>query len=183
MNNETKEKIKKNVATGASTVGGATAGVVIGAAVNTATAEEVVTPETTSQPEPKPVSKPQPAKPDQTEPIEPVEPVGPLVHEPEVEVVGYDRLTDEDGSQIDIAVLNVDGDEVGVLDANLDGEADLLINDANQDGVIDEGETQIVQGEGIAMQPFQDAVGFDPQYAQNDIPDYVNNADVDTYMA
>jgi hypothetical protein len=33
------------------------------------------------------------------------------------------------------------------------------------------------------MQPFQDHVGYDQQYAHNDMPDYVNDADVDSYMA
>ena len=59
----------------------------------------------------------------------------------------------------------------------------MEICDANQNGVIEEGEMQIVQGEGIAMQPFADAAGFNPQYTQNDLPDYVNDADVGTYMA
>ena len=33
------------------------------------------------------------------------------------------------------------------------------------------------------MQPLQDAAGFDPLFAQNDLPDYVNDADVDSFMA
>lgn len=192
MNNETKNEVKKNVATGASTAAGATAGVVIGAAItpNSAEAAEVVTPEPAPQPapapkptpkptpEPNPTPEPEPAPSPQPKPEPPTpEP------EPEVEVLGYDRVTNEDGSQMDIAVLNVNGNEVGVIDANLDGEADALVCDINQNGVIEEGEMEIVQGQGIAMQPFQDAAGFNPQFAQNDLPDYVNDADVDTYMA
>ena len=103
--------------------------------------------------------------------------------EPEVEVVSYDRVTNDDGSQMDVAVLNVNGNEVGVIDANLDGEADALVCDANQNGAIEDGEIENVQGQEISMQPLQDAAGFDPQFAQNDLPDYVNDADVDTYMA
>ncbi len=41
----------------------------------------------------------------------------------------------------------------------------------------------MVQGAGLEMQPLQDAAGFDPLFAQNDLPDYVDNADVGTYMA
>lgn len=191
MNNETKNEVKKNVATGASTAAGATAGVVIGAAIapNSAEAAEVVTPEPapTSSPAPHPTPEPTPApKPTpepQPEPV-PVTPEPPTPGpEPEVEVLGYDRVTNDDGSQMDIAVLNVNGNEVGVIDANLDGEADALVCDINQNGVIEEGEMEIVQGQGIAMQPLQDAAGFNPQFAQNDLPDYVNDADVDTYMA
>jgi len=84
---------------------------------------------------------------------------------------------------MDIAVLNVNGNEVGVIDANLDGEADAMMCDLNQNGVIEQGEIEIVQGQGIAMQPLADAAGFNPQFAQNDLPDYVNDADVHTYMA
>lgn len=190
MNNETKNEVKKNVATGASTAAGATAGVVIGVAItpNSAEAAEVVTPDPAPQPAPAPKPTPQPT-PDPTptpepEPTPQPKPEPPTPGpEPEVEVLGYDRVTNEDGSQMDIAVLNVNGNEVGVIDANLDGEADALVCDLNQNGVIEEGEIEIVQGQGIAMQPLADAAGFNPQFAQNDLPDYVNDADVDTYMA
>lgn len=194
MNNETKNEVKKNVTIGASTVAGATAGIVIGAAVSPSSAEaaEVVTPESTpqstpaSRPTTQPVQEPEtqgPQNPETPETPQPPKQEPPTGVEPEVEVVGYDRVTNEDGSQMDIAVLNVNGNEVGVIDADLDGEADALVCDINQNGVIEDGEIEIVQGQGIAMQPFQDAAGFNPQYAQNDLPDYVNDADVDTYMA
>lgn len=188
MNNETKNEVKKNVATGASTAVGATAGVVIGTVLSleTASAQEIPTLEPTLQPtsglntSPKPEPAPEPVLESDQQPTPHTQP------EPtkdEIEVIGYDRVTNEDGSQNDVAVLNVNGNEVGVVDVNLDGEADAIICDANQNGVIEEDEMQIVQGEEIAMQPFADAAGFNPQYAQNDLPDYVNDADVDTYMA
>ncbi len=199
MNNETKNEVKKNVATGASTAAGATAGVVIGAAITPNTAEaEVVTPEPAPQPAPAPKPTHQststtaqthehnqtPQTPQAETPTTPSTPTSPQKPENnDIEVLSYDRVTNEDGSQMDIAVLNVNGNEVGVIDANLDGEADALMCDLNQNGVIEEGEIEIVQGQGIAMQPLADAAGFNPQFAQNDLPDYVNDADVDTYMA
>ena len=89
----------------------------------------------------------QPAKPVEPEkPTQPEEPSKPEEPTDEIEVIGYDRVTNEDGSQMDIAVLNVNGNEIGVVDVNLDGEADAIICDANQNGVIEEGEMQIVQG-------------------------------------
>ena len=100
-----------------------------------------------------------------------------------MEVIAYDRITNEDGSQVDLAVLNVEGNEVGILDVDLDGEADVLVCDINQNGVMEEGEYEVIQGQGIAMEPFQEAAGYNPQYAQNDLPDYVNDAEVDNYMA
>lgn len=200
MNNKTQNEVKKNVATGASTAAGATVGVVIGTAVtpNSAEAAEVEVSNETPQPTPTPQPQPEPTKPQPApqpdskleKPVDskptPVEPEPKPVNpdpEPEVEVVSYDRVTNDDGSQMDVAVLNVNGNEVGVIDANLDGEADALVCDANQNGAIEDGEIENVQGQGISMQPLQDAAGFDPQFAQNDLPDYVNDADVDTYMA
>ena len=177
MHHTTQNEVKKNVATGASTAAGATVGVVIGTAVtpNSAEAAEVEVSNETPQPTPTPQPQPEPIKPE-PKPDNPAP-------DPEVEVVSYDRVTNDDGSQMDVAVLNVNGNEVDVIDANLDGEADALVCDANQNGVIEDGEIENVQGQGISMQPFQDAAGFDPQFAQNDLPDYVNDADVDTYMA
>lgn len=180
MDNKTKDEIKKNVATGASTAAGATAGVVIGTALtpNPAEAAEAAAPSPAPQPAPTPQPEPAP----QPEPSPEPEPVPQPEPEPtEVEVLGYDRVTNEDGSQMDIAVLGIDGYEVGVIDADLDGEADALMCDFNQNGIIEEGEIEIVQGQGVAMQPLADAAGFSPQFAQNDLPDYVNDADVDTY--
>lgn len=200
MNTETRNEVKKNVATGMSTAAGATAGVVIGAALSPeqAAAQEVSASETTPDakltPDPEPAkpepAKPEPAKPETVKPVlekpESVKPEESATTEPpkeEIEVIGYDRVTNDDGSQMDVAVLNVDGNEVRVVDFDLDGEADAFVCDVNQNGIVEEGEVEIVQGEGIAMQPMADAAGFNPQYAQNDLPDYVNDADVDTYMA
>lgn len=201
MNNKTKNEVKKNVVTGASTATGATAGVIIGAALSPekVQASEVNDTEHTSQPTPATKPTPQPQQTVESEPT-PAEPEKQEVQEPEstqpaptqsepekpiddVEVVGYDRVTNDDGSQMDVAVLNVNGNEVGIVDVNLDGEADVIVCDANQNGAIEDGEMENVQGQGIAMQPLQDAAGFNPQFAENDLPDYVNDADVDTYMA
>lgn len=194
MKDETKNQVKKNVATGASTAAGAAAGVVIGASVtpeSAAAAEVIATepaPQTahhshsthTSHPShPSPAPQPQP----QPEPVPDPQPDPQPDPEPEVEVVGYDRVTHEDGSQTDIAVVSVNGNEIGILDTNLDGYADVMVCDVNQNEVIEEGEVQNVQGQGIEMQGFADAAGFSPEFAQNNLPDYVNDADVDTYMA
>lgn len=182
---------KNNVETGASSAVGAAAGVVLGSVVAPVEVQAQVMP--TPQPIPEPASQPvpEPAPQPVPEPVipepepEPIKPIGgdTLPPEPEVEVVAYERMTDENGNQADLAVISVDGSEVGILDADLDGEADLLMADLNQNGMIEEGECEVVQGQGLSMQPLQDAAGFSPLYAQNDLPDYVNDADVDTYMA
>lgn len=181
MEESRKAEIKKNVATGASTAAGATAGVIIGTVVSPveAQAQETPAPQPVVEPTPAPKPTPEPAPEPAPEPTPEPAPEP----QPEVEVLAYDRITNEDGSQMDLAVVNVGGNEVGVLDADLDGEADVLICDVNQNGMIEDGEYEVVQGQGIAMQPLQDAAGFTPEYAQNDLPDYVNDADVDPYMA
>lgn len=176
---------KNNVETGASSAVGAAAGVILGSVVSPveAQAQEVPTPQLIPEPVPVvPVPEPMPEPTPEPEPIIP-EPEPTPEPEPEVEVVAYERLTDGVGNQADLAVVIVDGTEIGILDANLDGEADLLMADLNQNGVIEEDECEVIQGQGLSMKPLQDATGFSPLYAQNDLPDYVNDADVDTYMA
>ena len=100
--------------------------------------------------------------------------------EPEVEVLECGTVTNDDGSQMDVAVVSVNGEEVGVIDVNQDGVADVMAADVNGNGTIDQGEIADVSSEGIQMQPLQD------QYlAQNDPalqgPDYVNDGDVTSY--
>lgn len=185
MDKNQKTEFKKNVTTGASTAAGATAGVILGSVISPTEAQAQEVPTTEPAPAPIPESAPAPAPKPQSQPEpEPVqEPTQQQDSTPtEVEVVAYDRVINEDGSQMDVAVLSVDGTAVGVLDGDLDGEADVLIADLNQNEVIEEGEYEVVQGQGIAMQPMQEAAGFDPRFAQNDLPDYVNDADVDTYV-
>lgn len=203
MNNETKEKVKKNVATGASAAAGATIGVVFGAAISPEDAQAyepinpepepqpVPAPETQYQPKPEPEPEPEPQPEPYPEPQPTPNPQPQPEPEPqpqpepesEIEVISYDRMTNDDGNQIDVAVVSINGEEIGLIDVNLDGEADAILYDENHNGVIEDDEVEIIQGEGISMQPFADAAGFNPLYAQNDLPDYVNDADVDTYMA
>lgn len=186
MKKETMNEVKKNVTTGVSSTIGATAGVIIGTIVSpTETQAQEMNSTTPSSQETQTYFEQSTTTSSSQESQIPSEqePLTPPIPESGIEVIGYDRVTNEDGSQMDIAVLDVDGNEIGVVDVNIDGEADALICDVNNNGVIEEGEMQVVQGEGIEMQPLQEAAGFDPLYAQNDLPDYVNDANTDTYMA
>lgn len=199
MNDNAKKDIRNNAAaTGVSAVIGGAAGTAAATAIKgmTANAQEIETQEPASEPKPepkpehKPAHKPEPKpEPEKPEPVKPEpekpepEKPEPVKPEPEIEVLSYERVTNEDGSQSDIAVLNVDGHHAEVLDANIDGKADLLWVDLNDNQQIEEDEVDVVTGENIAMQPFQDASGYNPLYAQNDMPDYVNDADVDNFMA
>ena len=212
MKEETKKELKKNVVTGVSGVAGAAAGVVIGAAVTPEQAEAaeveveaVETPEeatashsgasashsstahvshtshaVTPEPEPEPTPEP---KPTPTPEPEPTPTPGPVDPTSEIEVLGYERVNNQDGTQSDIATVRVQDNIIGVVDADIDGKADVIICDVNNSGTLEEDEVQNVQSENIAMQPFQQAAGFQPDLAQNDLPDYDNNANVDDYMA
>ncbi len=213
MKEETKKELKKNVVTGVSGVAGAAAGVVIGAAVTPEQAEAaeveveaVETPEeatsshsstahvshashaVTPEPEPEPTPEPKPAPTPEPEPTptpgpEPTPTPGPVDPTSEIEVLGYERVNNQDGTQSDIATVRVQDNIIGVVDADIDGKADVIICDVNNSGTLEQDEVQNVQSENIAMQPFQEAAGFQPDLAQNDLPDYDNNANVDDYMA
>ena len=189
-----KNEIKKDVAPGISTTVGATTGVVIGTAISPveSQAEEMSIHDTSShntvQFEHYPhiqmssVTQP-PMEPQNTNPQNLEETPNTRNESDEIQVIAYDRITNEDDSKMDIAVVSINGNELEYIDFNLDGEADAIICDANQNGMIEDSEIQIVTGGGITMQPLAEAVGFNPLYAQNDLPDYVNNAHIDTYIA
>ena len=101
--------------------------------------------------------------------------------EPHVEVLECGTVTNDDGSQMDVAVVSVNGEEVGIIDVDQDGMADVMVADVNGNGTIDQGEIADVSSEEMPMQPLQD------QYlAQNDPslqgPDYVNDGDVESFV-
>lgn len=195
MKNNKKNNIKDKVATGFSTATGATIGVVVGSVLTpeTVEAQEIVQPEYSEplqyedQPESKPTSTPETVYHPQPASVAQAKPdsidATPESKEDEIQVVSYDRETNDDGSQMDVAVLSANGHRLEIYDVDLDGMADFSVSDANDNGQIDSGEVENLQGQGIAMQPYADAAGFDPLFAQNDLPDYVNDADVDSYMA
>lgn len=142
----------------------------------------------TPEPEPEPTPEPKPAPTPEPEPTptpepEPTPTPGPVDPTSEIEVLGYERVNNQDGTQSDIATVRVQDNIIGVVDADIDGKADVIVCDVNNSGTLEQDEVQNVQSENIAMQPFQQAAGFQPDLAQNDLPDYDNNANVDDYMA
>ena len=125
------------------------------------------------EPEPEPEPEPDP------EPVPEPEP------EPEIEVISYETVTTEDGGQMDVAVVSANGQAVMIADVNQDGVADVMASDLNNNGQLDEGEIVDVSGQNIAMQPLQEAAnaGTENLYAQTNDVDYINDANVDDYMA
>ena len=199
--------VKSNVISGMSSTVGAAVGVVAGSIISSEVnaaeipaAEIPVTPEEeqdvevvssqpsktggstpshnpTSHPTPQPVTEPNPT-PEPTPASEPRP-------ESEIEVVSYETVTNEDGSQIDVAVVNAQGQAVMIADVDQNGVADIMASDLNYNGQLDNGEIVDVSDQNIAMQPLQDAANMNGNnmVAQTGEPDYINDANVDDYIA
>lgn len=199
--------VKSNVISGMSSTVGAAVGVVAGSIISSEVnaaeipaAEIPVTPEEeqdvevvssqpsktggstpshnpTSHPTPQPVTEPNPT-PEPTPASEPRP-------ESEIEVVSYETVTNEDGSQIDVAVVNAQGQAVMIADVDQNGVADIMASDLNYNGQLEHGEIVDVSDQNIAMQPLQDAANMNGNnmVAQTGEPDYINDANVDDYIA
>ena len=100
----------------------------------------------------------------------------------EPEVLAYETVSGADGSQMDVAVVSVGGQTVGVYDVNQDGTADLLVADENNNQQIEENEIHDISSENVSMQALHD-----DYMGQNDPSmqgrDYINDGNVDNYMA
>lgn len=210
MEKKETSKVKSNVISGMSSTVGAAAGVVAGSFVSSevnaaevpvTSAEEPEVEVVNSQPahsssshshqnptpapEPEPTPEPTPEPEPEPRPEPEPEPEPDPEPEPEIEVISYDTVTTEDGGQMDVAVVSANGQAVMIADVNQDGVADVMASDLNNNGQLDEGEIIDVSGQNIAMQPLQEAAnaGTDNLYAQTNDVDYINDANVDDYMA
>lgn len=194
--------VKSNVISGMSSTVGAAVGVVAGSIISSEVnaAEIPVTPEeeqdvevVSSQPSktggstPSHNPTPHPTTEPATEPNPTPEPTPASESrpEPEIEVVSYETVTNEDGSQMDVAVVNAQGQAVMIADVDQNGVADIMAADLNNNGQLDNGEIVDVSDQNIAMQPLQDAANMNGNnmVAQTGEPDYINDANVDDYIA
>lgn len=204
--------MKSNVISGMSSTVGAAVGVVAGSIISSEVnaAEIPVTPEEeqdvevvssqpsktggstpshnpTSHPTTGPATEPNPTQEPATEPNPTPEPTPASEPRPEseIEVVSYETVTNEDGSQIDVAVVNAQGQAVMIADVDQNGVADIMASDLNYNGQLDNGEIIDVSDQNIAMQPLQDASNMNGNnmVAQTGEPDYINDANVDDYIA
>lgn len=109
-------------------------------------------------------------------------PVEEPVAGPEMELIAYERVEDEKGNQMDMAAVSIEGEHAVLVDYDLDGQADVLIADLNGDGRVTEDELVDLAQNGIdIVMPGADS---DMLLADNSMDDdYINNADVDDYMA
>ena len=141
----------------------------------------------TSHPTTGPATEPNPTPEPATEPNPTPEPTPASEPRPEseIEVVSYETVTNEDGSQMDVAVVNAQGQAVMIADVDQNGLADIMASDLNYNGQLDNGEIVDVSDQNIAMQPLQDAANMNGNnmVAQTGEPDYINDANVDDYIA
>lgn len=217
--NKISDKIKKNLATGASALAGAATGVAAGVAFTSeaqaaevkeqeAEVENKPTPEATAtheqphhmedpqpkpQPEPQPEPKPEP-QPEAPQPKPEPQPVTPepkpephpepvTPDEPgndELQVLGYETLHNEDGSQMDVAVVSIGGHAGLVADVDNNGVADTMVVDVNDNQQIEENEIFDISQTNVRMNDLEQMAGQD-SVAQNDEPDYINDADINGY--
>ena len=183
MKKETKSSVKSDVATGLSSSVGATIGMVIGSTIS-AEVNAMETPipgpipPKPEPPKPEP-PKPEPPKPEPPKP-EPPKPEPPV--KPEIEVLGYETVMNEDGSQMDVAIVSVDGQGMAFLDVDRDDVADLVVTDMNANGVLEDEEFVPIREHNLSMEPFREAAyPIEDTLAQED--DYINDANVDDFMA
>lgn len=179
------QKIKDNVVIGVSSTAGAAVGVVGASFVAQSLQANEVTDQENMHTHHANANHPhQPVRHHEDDSHQPEPPQPEPQPEPEVEVLSYETVTNDDGSQSDFAVVAVDGQPVVIADVDSDGIADVMAADVNHDGQIDEGEIVDISDEQMAMTPFQQETGMggdDTYLADGD--DYVNNANMNAYMA
>lgn len=142
-------------------------------------------PAPTPNPTPAPTPTPTPTPTPEPEPEPTPAPEPPAPEEPEMEVLDFERTENEDGTVTEVAVIAVDNTLHVVMDADGDGEIDVVGIDVNHDGQITEDELVVTTGAGLSMAPIHANLPtidyVDDQLA--DAGDYTNDADVTDYMA
>ena len=100
-------------------------------------------------------------------------------------VIGYEVVQDEDGSEAAIATLEHNGQIIYIADTDNDGYANLMASDVNENGHFDQGEAIDITEDQMAMAPLQQAYeeGLIAQQEIDNGPDYINDGNVDDYMA
>lgn len=103
----------------------------------------------------------------------------------EVQILGVETVEVDDGANVTMGYAEVNGEEVFVVDVDQDGEFDRMAMDANHDGELSSNEIVNIEGQGIMVsdweQPAQAPDPNDVYLADNDMPDYTNDADVNSF--
>lgn len=136
----------------------------------------------TPKPQPAPAPEPEPT----TEPEPQPEPESvPASNEttPDVRVLSFQTITTDDGTQMDVAEVLVEGQEALIVDADRDGWADGLIADSNADGNISDDEIISFVGTDvqIPMQELAQAAAEQPM--EEDVQPATNTGEADVIVA
>ena len=100
----------------------------------------------------------------------------------EIHVLGVQAVETEDGHIMNVALLESGGEQAMLVDIDNNGRMDVLLHDANHDGMIQEQEVTDISQAGIGVEDLMAAQmqqqEADLYYASNnDMPDYINDAD------
>lgn len=108
----------------------------------------------------------------------------------EVTIIGVGSVVTEDGSEIEVGYGEVDGVGAAFVDSDGDGTVDTVLLDSDNNGEIDMNEVYNAEESGISVeiQSTEDLMAqadMDPLQAQDDnlypdMPDYTNDANVDS---
>lgn len=99
----------------------------------------------------------------------------------EIRVLGVEAVQNEDGQIMNIALVEREGDQALLVDVDNNGAIDVLLHDDNGDRQLQESEIHDISGAGIEVSDLIQAQASqqgDILYtAEDDMPDYVNDAD------
>lgn len=197
MKKNENNEVKANVASGMSSAIGAAAGVLAGSLISndlhaTEVDEghlveedvEVVTIENHSVAGPE-TEEIQIISSDPTQPSASITPEVDGQEEPRIQVLSYDTLLTDDGTEVDVALVDIEGQVIAFGDMNQDGIADIAFSDLNGNCIPEPNEIEDVSGWGISMNMLHDAVTDTDclLMAQTADIDYTNDANVDAYYA
>lgn len=102
-------------------------------------------------------------------------------HNNPIEVIGVETVEDGNGEIMNVAVVEIEGEQALLVDIDNDGVIDAMFIDENHDGEYQPTEVSDISGAGIEIEDLmqsQSASQGDFLYAVNDdMPDYVNDAD------
>lgn len=106
--------------------------------------------------------------------------------EGEVRILGVEQVVDEDdGSTMTVARAEIDGSAAVFIDIDDDNIVDVAGIDSNHDGQISMGEVVDVQDQHLQMSHLQQMMDSQNYMAsvESNGPDYINNANVESYDA
>lgn len=98
----------------------------------------------------------------------------------EVELLGQEVVTLEDGTQMGMGYMQVEGHNAVVVDVDIDGTYDVLAVDINDNNEMDADEVADIHGAGFTTEDYSNQMNPDPDlYAE--LPDYTNDADPSSF--